>query len=178
MHYAMFHTAIGTCGLAWGDAGVTRVQLPAARAGDTRLRLARHPNFREHAPTPAMARVIKGLQAHLQGEATGFGWVEVDMAHAEPLEREVYIAARDIPWGQALTYGELAEQIGHPGMAREVGQALARNPTAIIVPCHRIVAANGKLGGFSAPGGPDTKLKLLELEGVRIGTPQGQGALF
>ncbi len=178
MHYALFETAIGTCGLAWSDAGVARVQLPAAQASDTRLRLSRYPNFREHAPTPIMARVIEGLQAHMRGVAVDFGWVAVDMAGADPLERQVYVAARDIPWGRALTYGELAEKIGVPGAARDVGQALARNPTAIIVPCHRIIAANGKLGGFSAPGGPDTKLKLLELEGVRIGTPEGQGALF
>lgn len=178
MHYALFDTAIGACGLAWSDAGISRVQLPAAEARDTRLRLARHPNFREYAPTPAIARVITLLQAYMRGEAADFGWVDVDMAGADALERQVYVAARDIPWGQAISYGDLAERISLPNGARDVGQALARNPTAIIVPCHRIIASGGKLGGFSAPGGPDTKLKLLELEGVRIGTPAGQGALF
>ncbi|HEY4374260.1 MAG TPA: methylated-DNA--[protein]-cysteine S-methyltransferase [Burkholderiales bacterium] len=178
MHYAMFDTALGACGLAWNDAGVARVQLPAAEARDTRLRLARHPNFREHAPTPTITRVIALLQAYMRGEAADFGWVEVDMAEADALERQVYVAARDIPWGAAISYGELAERIGLQNGARDVGHALSRNPTAIIVPCHRIVASGGKLGGFSAPGGADTKLKLLELEGVRIGTPAGQGALF
>ena len=178
MNYAMFQTALGTCGLGWSELGVVCLQLPAADPLDTQRRLARRPGAAMHTPPSAMARLITMLQAYMDGEATDFAAVTVDLGQADALCRQVYMAARAIPWGQTLSYGELAACLGLPGAAREVGQALARNAVPIIIPCHRIVGSGGKLGGFSAPGGPDTKRRLLELEGVRPGTPPGQGALF
>ena len=86
------------------------------------------------------------------------------MEGVPPFHRRVYEAAREIPPGDTLSYGAIANRIGSPGSARAVGQALGRNPFAIVVPCHRVVAANGKLGGFSANGGVTTKANLLALE--------------
>lgn len=178
MYYALFDTAIGTCGIAWTDAGLTRMQLPGADSLDTARRLARHPGYTRAEPTPAMARLIEALQAYMRGEETDFGWVDVDMSQADAQCRQVYEAARTIPWGRTVSYGELAALASMAGAARDVGQALARNPTAIVVPCHRIVGSGEKLGGFSAYGGPETKRRLLELEGAHPGAPEGQGALF
>jgi methylated-DNA-[protein]-cysteine S-methyltransferase len=107
----------------------------------------------------------------LRGERVDLRDVVLDMASIPEFERNVYSAAREIPAGATKTYGEIAKRIGRPTDAREVGVALARNPFAIVVPCHRVVAANGKTGGFSAGGGVKTKLKLLGIEG-------GAGPLF
>jgi len=178
MHYTLFETALGTCGLGWGELGVVCMQLPGVDARDTQRQLARRPGAVECTPPPAMARLIARLQAYMRGVATDFTEVTVDLSLADPLCRQVYVTARGIAWGQTLSYGELASRLGMNGAAREVGQALARNAVPVIIPCHRILGSGGKLGGFSAPGGPDTKRRLLELEGVRPGTPQGQGALF
>jgi methylated-DNA-[protein]-cysteine S-methyltransferase len=178
MDCALFETALGTCGLGWGELGVVCMQLPGVDARDTQRRLARRPGAVLHTPPPAMAQLIARLQAYMAGEADDFAEVVVDLSQADPLCRQVYVATRAIPWGQTLSYGELATRLDMPGAAREMGQALARNAVPIIIPCHRIVGSDGKLGGYSAPGGPDTKLKLLELEGARPGAPAGQGALF
>ncbi|HEX4328247.1 MAG TPA: methylated-DNA--[protein]-cysteine S-methyltransferase [Burkholderiales bacterium] len=154
------------------------MQLPGTDARDTQRRLLRHMNAAMHTPSPAVAAVVARLQAYLRGEAAEFADVVVDLGRADPFCRQVYVAARDIAWGSTLSYGELATKLGMNGAARDVGQALGRNTVPIIIPCHRIVGSDGKLGGYSAPGGPDTKRRLLELEGVRLGTPAGQGALF
>ncbi len=97
------------------------------------------------------------------------------MARIEPFEKEVYAIARTIPPGETLTYGDIAEKLGDKLLARDVGQAMGKNPFPIVVPCHRVVAANGKLGGFSAAGGVETKLKMLAIEGAAVG---GQSDLF
>ena len=178
MHYALFDTALGTCGVAWSSVGLTRMQLPGANPRDTELRMRRFPNYVAATPPERIARVIAELQSHMRGAASDFSFVDLDMEGFDEPSRQVYVAARGIPWGSTWTYGELAQRAGLGAAAREVGEALSRNRTAIVVPCHRIVAVGNKVGGFSAFGGPETKLKLLELEGVRPGTPQGQGALF
>jgi methylated-DNA-[protein]-cysteine S-methyltransferase len=178
MHYALFDTAIGPCGVAWSAQGLARMQLPGADARDTALRLRRFPGLVEAAPTPPIARAIAVLQAHMRGEATDFSGVQIDLEGFDAASRQVYQAARGIGWGETLSYGELARRAGLGTAAREVGIALARNRIAIIVPCHRIIAAGDRLGGFSAYGGQETKRKLLELEGVRPGAPVGQGCLF
>jgi len=98
------------------------------------------------------------------GEGADLSQIVLDLAGVEQFDRRVADVARAIPAGETLTYGEIATRIGAPGKAREVGAALGRNRFPIIVPCHRVVAANGKLGGFSGPGGPRTKLRLLEIE--------------
>jgi methylated-DNA-[protein]-cysteine S-methyltransferase len=170
--FALFDTAVGTCGIAWGDRGIAGTQLPEPDVGATRARLRqRFPNATETEPPPAIGATIDRIVALLRGERVDLATVAVDMAAIPDFEREVYIAAREIPAGATKTYGEIAKRIGLPERAREVGVALARNPFAIVVPCHRVVAANGKTGGFSAGGGVKTKLKLLSIEG-------GAGPLF
>jgi len=169
--FALFETAIGWCGVAWGERGIVGVQLPEAQQQGTRARMQRrHPGLREMAPPPAVQHTIDDIVRLFQGEPTDLAAVPLDMAPVAPFNQRVYAVARTIPPGQTLTYGEIAARIGEPRMAREVGQALGQNPFSIIVPCHRVVAAGGKTGGFSARGGVATKLRMLSLEGAP--TPQ------
>ena len=99
----------------------------------------------------------------------------LDMERIDPFRRKVYAIARGIPPGETLSYGAIAEKLGDKALARDVGEAMGKNPFPIVVPCHRVVAANGKLGGFSAPGGATTKLKMLAIEGAAV---NGQQDLF
>ena len=130
----------------------------------------RFPQARESVPTSRIEAVIGAMVALLSGSRADLSEVELDLSAASDFERQVYAAARAIPVGETRTYGELAAAIGAPEAAQAVGRALGRNPCPIIVPCHRILAADGKSGGFSAPGGASTKLKMLEIEGARRGS--------
>ena len=173
---ALFDTPIGACGLAWGEAGITALLLPAASPQRTRATLLRrHPGAREAVPTPAVQAAIDDVLALLQGEPVELSHVRLDMGGVPDFQRRVYAASRRIGPGHTCTYGELAQRLGEPHAARAVGQALGANPFAIIVPCHRVLAAGGRSGGFSAPGGVDTKQRLLEIERARFG---GQPSLF
>lgn len=168
--FALFDTAIGRCGIAWSDRGVAAVQLPEAGPAETRARLLRRcPEALEAAPPAPMQRAIDGIVALLRGEASDLGAVALDMTGVPPFHRRVYAVARTIPPGSTLSYGEVAARLEAPGMARDVGQALGQNPFAIIVPCHRVVAAGGKIGGFSARGGVATKRRLLAAERAPAG---------
>lgn len=118
-----------------------------------------------------MAIVMEKINRHLAGEVQDFRSVVLDLENVRPFFRLVYEATREIPAGQTRTYGEIAKAVGRPSAAQEVGQALARNPVPIIIPCHRVSAAGGKLGGFSAPGGPATKARLLAFEGAVVNLP-------
>jgi methylated-DNA-[protein]-cysteine S-methyltransferase len=170
-YFALFDTAIGRCGLAWGERGIVGVQLPEANARKTRGRLLqRFPQAREAEPAAEVKRAVDGIVAMLGGGPSDLSKVPLDMSLVPPFHRHVYDAARNLPRGTTTTYGALAEQIGAQGAARAVGQALARNPFALIVPCHRVVASNGRMGGFSADGGITTKLRLLAIEGAAIDT--------
>jgi methylated-DNA-[protein]-cysteine S-methyltransferase len=163
---AVFGTSIGPCGIAWGDRGVLGVQLPEADAEATRRRLRhRFPDATETHTPIEIVLAIGRIGALLRGERVDLSAIEVDMTAVSPFDRDVYGAARQIPVGATRTYGEIARALGRPDAARDVGVALARNPFAIVVPCHRVVAANGKLGGFSAADGVKTKLRLLAIEG-------------
>ncbi len=165
--FALFDTAIGRCGIAWAERGIVGVQLPEAQAATTRTRLRRRfPGAVEAPPSPLVRRAIARVTALLDGEPVDLTDLELDMEQLPPFQRRVYEAARAIPVGATLTYGEIAARIGEPGAARAVGQALGANPFALIVPCHRVLAAGGKPGGFSAPGGVTTKLRLLATEGA------------
>ena len=161
----LFETAIGVCGISWSERGITGIQLPAPREDLTWARLRRRARSARELPAPPqVASAIAGITALLAGEDADLSRLELDQTGAEPFDRRVADVARTIPAGETLTYGEVATRIGAPGEAREVGAALGRNRFPIIVPCHRVGAANGKLGGFSAPGGTQTKLRLLEIE--------------
>lgn len=177
--YCLFETSLGTCGIAWreiADSGsqavVTAVQLPEATVQGTESRIARKAGSNQRsAPPPEIAEVIEKIRKHLQGEVQDLRSVPVDLENVDPFFRQIYEATRQIPPGQTRTYGEIAKAVGQPAAAQEVGQAMAKNPMPIIVPCHRVSAAGGKLGGFSAPGGPATKAKLLALEGAPVNLP-------
>ncbi len=179
--FALFDTMIGRCGIAWSPRGIVGVQLPEAREAETRARmLQRFPTAHEAPPPPAVQGAVDGIVALLRGQASDLSAVELDMDRVPPFHRRVYEVARTIPPGATLSYGDIAVRLGARGSARAVGQALGRNPFAIVVPCHRVLAAGGKIGGFSANGGISTKLRLLSIEGEQAhGSPvlfDGDGA--
>jgi methylated-DNA-[protein]-cysteine S-methyltransferase len=178
VEFVLFDTAVGPVGIVWAEDGVLGVQLPEGTSAATRARLTRfHPDATEAtlAPPRAVQRAIDGIVALLSGQPDDLCDVSLDLAAVPEFNRRVYDVARGIPPGQTMTYGEIAARIGEPRAAREVGQALGQNPVPLIVPCHRVLAAGGKLGGFSARGGVTTKLRLLDIEGAE---PNGQPALF
>jgi methylated-DNA-[protein]-cysteine S-methyltransferase len=165
--FTLFDTPIGRCGVAWGERGLVGVQLPESREAATRARMqTRFPDARETLPPAAVRQALDRIAALLRGEPTDLSKIPLDMERVPPFHRRVYKAARAIPPGSTRSYGDLAQRIGSPGAARAVGQALGRNPFAIVVPCHRVLGAGGKVGGFSADGGITTKLRLLSLEGT------------
>jgi methylated-DNA-[protein]-cysteine S-methyltransferase len=168
--FALFDTAVGRCGIGWSRRGVVTVRLPEATEAETRARLAqRCPGAREGRPPGPVQRAIDGMVVLLRGEASDLEAVPLDMTGVPAFHRRVYEVTRSIRPGSTLSYGEVARRLGAPGLARDVGQALGRNPFAIIVPCHRVVAAGGRLGGFSARGGVATKRRLLSAERIPAG---------
>jgi methylated-DNA-[protein]-cysteine S-methyltransferase len=174
--FIFFDTAIGRCALAWGARGIVSIQLPerSDRAALARMR-RRVPEGREATPPPDVRLVLDRIVALLRGEPVDLTDVVLDMEGVAPFERRVYEVARAIPPGSTLSYGEIASRLGDRSAARDVGQALGRNPFAIVVPCHRVVAAGGKLGGFSARGGVATKLRMLAIERAAL---NGMRSLF
>jgi methylated-DNA-[protein]-cysteine S-methyltransferase len=174
--FTLFDTAIGTCGIAWSDAGIVGVLLPERSAEAARKRMqTRHPGAPESLPPGDVQRAIDAIRVLLGGKACDLGDLPLDLDQVGPFERSVYDIARDIPHGRTLTYGEVAARLGDPTLARDVGQALGRNPVPVIVPCHRVVASGGRLGGFSAPGGVSTKRRMLAIEQA---VPDGEPDLF
>jgi O-6-methylguanine DNA methyltransferase len=167
--FALFDTAIGKCGIAWNDRGVAGIQLPEAGEAETRARmLNRFPAAGEAEPPPAMRRALESIAALLQGEPSDLSSITLDMDGVPPFHRRVYEVARAIPPGKTLAYGDIAARLGTRGAARAVGQALGQNPFPVVVPCHRVLAAGGKVGGFSAHGGLSTKLHMLAIERVQL----------
>jgi methylated-DNA-[protein]-cysteine S-methyltransferase len=177
--YFVFDTAGGFCGIAWNDVGITRFQLPTRSAQATeRLLLRRVPGAEPSTPTPEVAEAVAAVKRYFAGEEIDFSGVRLDLGDQDAFFERIYAAARQVRWGHTTTYGALAKELGAgPEAARDVGQAMASNPVALIIPCHRVLAAGGKVGGFSAPGGSAAKLRMLELEGVRVEPPRpAQGA--
>ncbi len=165
--YAVFDTVIGRCGIAWGDSGIVAVQLPQAREIETRRRMLRqYPDARELRPSLNAEIAIEAMAALLRGQPCDFSDVELDMNGMPPFSRRVYEFARTIPRGETLTFADLAKRLGASGAAHAVGQAIGRNPFAILVPCHRVLAAEGETDGFSMNGGMVSKRRLLSLEGA------------
>ena len=173
--FALFDTPIGHCGIAWGERGLTGVFLPEDNEALTRARMARRfPDCVALAPPPQVQKAIRDLVALLRGEPNepkDLSDIELDMEGVPPFNRRVYELARGIQPGTTLTYGEIATRLGDPGLARAVGQALGHNPFAPVVPCHRVLAAGGRSGGFSANGGVVTKLRMLQIEHTRFNGP-------
>jgi methylated-DNA-[protein]-cysteine S-methyltransferase len=171
MKFVLFETAIGRCGIVWSERGIAGVQLPERCEAATRNRLLRRfPAARDGAPPSEVRRAIDDIVALLGGERRDLNHVTIDVAAVPEFHRRVYEIARLIPAGATLSYGEVADRLGDRNLARDVAEALSQNPCPIIVPCHRVLAAGGKPGGFSAPGGVATKLQLLTIEGAQ---PQG-----
>jgi methylated-DNA-[protein]-cysteine S-methyltransferase len=173
-HYHIFETAGGFCGIAWNEAGITRFQLPTSKSeGTERLLLRRIPGAERAEPTPHVAETIAAVKRYFEGETVDFSDVKLDLGEQDDFFKQIYAAARRIGWGHTTTYGSLAKELGAgPEAARDVGQAMARNPVALIIPCHRVLAAGNKIGGFSAPGGSNSKQRMLELEGVYVAPPK------
>jgi O-6-methylguanine DNA methyltransferase len=169
--YCAFETAIGECAIAWresrepSDVAIVGFQLPEATAAQTESRIAEKSGGKKSdAPPPRISALIEKIRKHLDGELQDFRDVPVDLSAAAPFARRVLEAARQIPPGRTTTYGELARIAGRPDGARAVGQIMGANPVPLIIPCHRVVAAGGKSGGFSAYGGRMTKAGLLAIE--------------
>ncbi|HVZ53170.1 MAG TPA: methylated-DNA--[protein]-cysteine S-methyltransferase, partial [Pseudolabrys sp.] len=172
LSFALFDTAIGVCGIAWSARGVRGVQLPEANAAATRARLLRRYADAVEAPPPAtMQHAIDAIVALLAGEPRDLADIVIDDSETSDFNKRVYAIARKIPPGATMTYGEIAERLGDKQLSRAVGQAMGENPTPIIMPCHRVLAANGKSGGFSGAGGVVTKLRLLTIEGAQPNGP-------
>jgi len=165
--YAIFDTAIGFAGIAWNDAGLVACHLPEREAETARRGfLRRFPEASEGEVPSQLAATVTGIQALMRGEKADLSDAPLDLSRTPEFHARVYEIARAIPPGETLTYGEIAVKLGDKLLARDVGTALGKNPWPIVVPCHRVTAAGGKPGGFSARGGVNTKLKLLGIEGA------------
>lgn len=173
--YALFPTALGHCGIAWGPKGLTGVYLPEPTEAALRARMARQfPGCDEITPPADVQKAMDDVVALLAGtppEPKDLTHLVLDMDGVPPFHQRVYEVTRRIPPGKTMTYGEVAKRLGDPGAARAVGQALGANPFAPVVPCHRVLAAHSASGGFSAPGGIDTKLRMLLAERAEFGGP-------
>jgi methylated-DNA-[protein]-cysteine S-methyltransferase len=169
---ALFETDIGRCGVAWGDRGLLGVQLPEATDARTLSRLAQKaPGAREAAMPDGIRQACDAMTELLRGEARDLAFIAVDMEQVPAFNRSVYDIARTIAPGETRTYGDIAVRLGDKLLSRAVGKALGENPFPIVIPCHRVLAANGKTGGFSANGGVTTKFRMLAIERARIAGP-------
>jgi methylated-DNA-[protein]-cysteine S-methyltransferase len=166
---AIFDTAIGRCAIVWGERGISGVQLPMGSEDKTRARIRqRYGDLAEAPPSAQVQSAIDGIVELLAGKPNDLLEVVLDLDGVPEFNRGVYDIARTIPPGKTLTYGDIAKRLGGVELSRDVGQALGRNPCPIVVPCHRVLAAGGKPGGFSANGGVATKLKMLAIEGAVV----------
>lgn len=179
--HAVFETALGFMAVAWSEAGLTRLCLPQKSRESVERRLLRldgvAPAGKADRPD-WVERLIAAIRVYAEGEEVDFSAVPVDLAGIDDFRLAIYDQARKLAFGETTTYGELAKRAGHAGLARETGAALGANPVPLVIPCHRILAAGGRIGGFSAPGGSATKERMLGLEGVRVGPPSSPQAAF
>ena len=173
-HFALFDTPIGICGIEWGPRGINGLQLPMGSDEKTRTRVRqRRGDIGEAAPTKEVQRAIDRMVELLAGKPDDLRDIPLDLDGVPEFNRGVYDIARTIPPGQTMTYGDIAKRLGGVELSRDVGQALGRNPCPIVVPCHRVLAAGQKPGGFSAKGGVSTKLKMLAIEGAAVNHTPG-----
>jgi methylated-DNA-[protein]-cysteine S-methyltransferase len=169
-HYCLIETAFGRVGLAWSECGLLRLQLPASDEERTRQLLTRYLDGAEADPPDWLKPTIVRLQRYFAGEKVDLSDAPLDLDGKPEFMQRLYQEMLKLGWGETVTYGGLAERVGMPpGAAQAVGQAMGKNPIPIVIPCHRVLASGNMMGGFSAPGGTQTKLKLLELEGIRLG---------
>jgi methylated-DNA-[protein]-cysteine S-methyltransferase len=168
--FTTFQTRNGFVGLGWNERGVSALSLPAGREESAEAAiLRRFPQAPRGDPSPPIAQLICAIKRYFEGEKIDFSSVPVDLGSRDPFFLKVYSEVRKLGWGETTTYGAVAKTLGgEPQAARDVGQAMATNPVPLIVPCHRVLAAGGKIGGFSAPGGAGSKVRMLEIEGVTV----------
>lgn len=167
--FALFGTAVGRCAIVWGESGVLALRLPASEEDELRRSVARIAPLAAETPLSGeIARHVARIDALTRGERDDLRSIPVDLTRVPDFHRRVYDLARAIGPGETRTYGEIAKALGEAGAARAVGAALGANPVPIIVPCHRVIAAKGGTGGFTAPLGLETKLKLLSAERARF----------
>ena len=178
--FTLFDTRYGPCGIAWGLRGIVGVQLPEADGAATRARMKkRFPLLRECTAPPDVQAAMARITHLLTGGIDDLADIDLDWHGVSEFHRRVYQLARRIPPGETRTYGEVARELGDKGLARAVGQALGHNPFAPVVPCHRVLAAGGKPGGFSAHGGASVKLRMLAVEGAEAAAiHSGSAPLF
>jgi methylated-DNA-[protein]-cysteine S-methyltransferase len=169
VHWALFPTSLGDCGVAWRDDVVVATQLPLDTRDAAVRRLITRTGGVLAVPTHIIRHAISSITSLLEGHRTDLTCIACDFSGLEPLAAKVYAVTRAIPAGETRTYGSIAQELGDKRLAQQVGQMLGRNPFPIIVPCHRVLGANGKLVGFSADGGVNTKLRMLQIERARIG---------
>ncbi len=169
VRFSLFPTAIGDCGIAWRDDVVVATYLPEKTAAETAAYAATHAGGTEGEPSPTIRSAVEAITALLEGEKTDLTHIPCDFSSVQPIAAKVYAITRVIPAVETLTYGDIALQLGDKHLAQSVGRALGRNPLPIIVPCHRVVGASGKLTGFSAYGGVETKRRMLAIEGALSG---------
>ncbi len=174
VYYLIFETAAGFCGFAWNDVGITRFHLPTKTAeAAERIMSRRMPNAKAGAPPAAVIEAVAAVKRYFEGEETDFSDLTLDLSEQDARSKQIYAATRQVGWGHTTTYGTLAKELGAGReAARDVGQAMGKNPVPLIIPCHRVLAAGGKVGGFSAPGGSATKIRMLGLEGVQVEPPR------
>jgi len=151
-------TPLGCFGIGWGETGLCRLALPETDGSPAKARLA---GFTDAEPSGWVADLVAGIGRYAEGEPVDFAGFPLDFGEAAAFDRAIWMAARDLGHGEVTTYGEIAARAGYPGQARPAGAALGRNPVPLVVPCHRVLAAGGRLGGFSAPGGTTSKARLL-----------------
>ncbi len=171
--YALFQTPIGSCAIAWRDGHVVSTNLPEFSADATAARIASRMEAVEGDAPEFVQDAIARIERLLSGERVDLSHISCDFGDADEFSVRVYEATRAVPPGRTTTYGELAVKMGDRHLAQNVGRAMGANPIPIIVPCHRVLGANGKLTGFSAHGGVDTKTKMLAIEGAQIGDEPG-----
>lgn len=173
-HYTIFETAAGWCGIVWTEKGIARFQLPVSdEGGAERLLMRRMPDARRADPSPWIEETIAAARRYFVGERTEFFDTRLDFTPQDGFFAQVYDRVRRLGWGETTTYGGVAKALGAgPEAARDVGQAMANNPIPLIIPCHRVLAAGNRIGGFSAPGGSDSKRRMLEMEGVELAPPK------
>lgn len=173
MQTQIFETALGLFGIGWTDSGIARVHLPGLEHEELAQRLAAGgavPSL----PTREVEALMERIEAYAEGQKVDFSSVTLDLTDVPDFHRRAYAHLTQIGWGDATTYGAVARHLGDVNLSRAVGQAMGANPVPLLVPCHRVLASNGKAGGFSAPGGAETKLRMLALEGSGPGAPSGQ----
>lgn len=173
METATFDTALGHFGIGWTEMGLARVLLPGNDPDDPLERLKRN-GARPGEPTRAISTLMDRIEDYAAGAEVSFVDVTLDLSGVPEFHRRAYALLLGVGWGRTVTYGDLARQLGDVGLSRAIGQAMGANPMPLVIPCHRVLASDGKPGGFSAPGGAVSKVRMLALEGVTVGAPAGQ----